>query len=120
MNLAELQELAAQQRAARQAAADFASVVRRALGRRVEWIRLYGSLARGDWMGPDESDIDVAIVLRERSDEDVDRIIRLTTEHLTKSGLVFSPRVFTAEEFDTLLARELRIARDIVDEGRLL
>ena len=120
MNLTAIQELAAQQTAARAAAQRFADDVRREFGDRVQWIRLYGSLARGDWMGPDESDVDVAIVLRDKAEVDVSRIIHLTTEHLLRTGFVFSPRVMTPQEFQHLQDRELRLARDILAEGRLL
>lgn len=120
MNLTALQELAAQQTSARASAQRFADDVRRAFGDRVHWIRLYGSLARGDWMGPDESDVDVAIVLRDKTAEDVSRIIHLTTEHLLRTGFVFSPQIFSPVEFQQLQDRELRLARDILDEGHVL
>lgn len=120
MNLAALHELAAQQASARKAAQALADRVRGEFGDRIEWIRLYGSLVRGDWMGPDESDVDVAFVVHQRTRDDEARIIRLSSEQLWQSGFVFSPRVFSPEEFQTLLDRELRLARDILAEGQLL
>jgi predicted nucleotidyltransferase len=120
MDLAALKELAAQQQAARNAAAHYAGRIRTDLGSRVQWIRLYGSLARGDWMGPDESDVDVAIVVEGKTAADINRIIRLGTDEMLRTGFVFSPRVFTPEEFQELVDRELRLARDILGEGRLL
>lgn len=120
MNLAGLQDLAAQQAAARAAARSLAERVRAELGARVAWIRLFGSLARGDWMGADESDVDIAFVLHERVPGDVDRIIRLGTESLLANGFVVSPHIMTVAEFDELARRELRLARDIQAEGWLL
>ena len=120
MNLVALRELATQQAAARAAAGALAARVRAEFGERVEWIRLFGSLARGDWMGPDESDVDVAIVVRERVDADVARIVRLASQQLWKDGFVFSARIFSPAEFQRLQERELRLARDILDDGYLL
>lgn len=120
MDLAALHELAAQQVAAREAATGLAARLRREFGDRLVWVRLYGSLARGDWLGADESDVDVAIVIRDKSNADVDRIIRLASDQLLRSGFVFSPRIFTPEEFAELQRRELRLPRDILNEGKLL
>lgn len=120
MDLRPLQELADQQAAARESTRDFARRVREALGERIEWIRLYGSLARGDWMGPDESDVDVAVVVREKTEADVRLVLSLAGEQLLRDGFVFSPRVFAPEEFQRLIDRELRLGRDILEEGVLL
>ncbi len=117
MNLAPLRELAAQQAAARAAAQAYAARVRAEFGPRVDWIRLYGSLARGDWMGPDESDVDIAVALRDKSDPDAHRLVRLGTEEMLASGFVISPRVFSSDEFHRLQGRELRLPRDILTEG---
>jgi predicted nucleotidyltransferase len=120
MDLRPLQELADQQTAARESACDYARRVRAALGERLAWIRLYGSLARGDWMGPDESDVDVAVVIREKADADVRLVLSLASAQLYRDGFVFSPRVFSPEEFQRLVDRELRLGRDIIEEGILL
>ena len=117
MNLTALQSLAAQQRAAREAARTFADSVRAGMGPRIEWIRVFGSLARGDWMGADESDIDVAVVVRDMTGEDARQIVRQASAQTWKSGFVISPKVFSPAEFAGLQQRELRLARDILDEG---
>jgi predicted nucleotidyltransferase len=120
MDLAVLHELAAQQAAAREAAAELARRLRGEFGDRLVWVRLFGSLARGDWLGADESDVDVAIVIRDKRNADIDQIIHLASDHLLRSGFVFSPRIFTPEEFADLQGRELRLPRDILNEGKLL
>ena len=120
MNLTEINELADQQRAARAAARALAGWLHAEFGDRVEWIRLFGSLARGDWMGPDESDVDVAVVLRGKSGADVDRVITLASEGLRQTGFVLAPRIFSTDEFVRLQQRELRLARDILEEGQVL
>ncbi|MBM3855933.1 MAG: nucleotidyltransferase domain-containing protein, partial [Verrucomicrobia bacterium] len=99
MDLAPLQELAAQQAAARDAARSYAARVRTEFGSRLDWIRLFGSLARGDWMGPDESDVDIAVVLKEEAAEDAPRLVRLAHEEMLASGFVISPRVFSSDGF---------------------
>jgi len=120
MDLASIQRLAAQQDAARDAARSYAARVRSEFGTRVNWIKLFGSLARGDWMGPDESDVDVAVVLHGRTDEDSERSVRLATDEMLASGFVISPRVFSTDEFLRLQERELRLPRDIMTEGETL
>lgn len=117
MDLAALHELAAQQAAARAAARSYAARVREEFGPRVDWIRLFGSLARGDWMGPDESDVDIAVVLKDRSGGDASRLVRQATAEMLARGFVISPRVFSPDEFRQLQERELRLARDILVEG---
>lgn len=117
MDLAALRTLAAQQADALDASRRFAERVRTELGPRVAWIRLFGSLARGDWMGPDDSDVDIAVALHDRTDADVNRIIHLCTESLLAHGFVISPQILTPDEFTDLEQRELRLARDIRTEG---
>ncbi|MBI2815077.1 MAG: nucleotidyltransferase domain-containing protein [Opitutae bacterium] len=116
--LDEAQELAEWQGRARASAAAFAGAVRAEFGPRVRWIRLYGSLARGDWLGPDESDIDLAVVLDRREPTDEDRIFALAgAMSRTHDDLVLSPRVFAAAEFARLLERELLYAEEVMREG---
>lgn len=117
MDLASIQRLPAQQDAAREAARSYAARVRREFGAKVNWITLFGSLARGDWMGPDESDVDIAVVLHAQSAGDTERVVRLATDEMLASGFVISPRVFSTEEFRRLQDKELRLPRDITTEG---
>lgn len=76
---------------------------------------LFGSMARGDY--DDESDIDVAVIVRgltrRLKSQILDEIAELELEHhMTLSVLVLSE-----EEFDHLKKRERRIALDIEREG---
>lgn len=117
----EARELAEWQACARAAAAAFAGAMRAEFGPRVRWIRLYGSLARGDWAGPDESDIDLAVVLDRREPADERRMIALAgAVSRTHDDLVLSPRVFAEAEFARLLERELLYAEEVTREGVLL
>lgn len=80
-------------------------------------IRLFGSLARGDWLGPDESDIDVAILVDHREFQEEMALVDLATRVGWKYAVTVSPRVFSVAEFGELRARELALAEDIVAEG---
>jgi predicted nucleotidyltransferase len=120
MSLAEIRQLAADQAAARVAAEGFAAQLRKAFGDRLAWIRLYGSLARGDWMGPDESDVDIAVVLQDRVDADIAPVVDLATKQMLTSGFVISPLVFSPREFAELHQRELRLPREILAQGVVL
>jgi predicted nucleotidyltransferase len=78
----------------------------------------YGSLARGDWVGPDDSDIDLAIVLDRREQADCGRVIALASRVASaQDELALSPRVFAEAEFSRLLERELLYAQEVMREG---
>lgn len=117
MILEEAALLARQQAAARVAAESYARAIRAEFGGRVEKIRLYGSLARGEWLGPEEADIDVAVLLRGLVRADEMRLVELAGELSRGCGMVISPRAFSPEEFAGLLARERALALDIEREG---
>jgi predicted nucleotidyltransferase len=85
------------------------------LGTRLERMLLYGSRARGDY--EPESDIDIAIIVKEfdrkLKDEILETIAEVELAYLTPvSALVLSQQTFTS-----LLRRERRIALDIEREG---
>jgi predicted nucleotidyltransferase len=76
---------------------------------------LFGSRARGDYL--DESDFDVAILVRgltrEMKNQILDRVAEIELAYLLPIAVV----VFSDEEFDQLKKRERRIALDIDSEG---
>jgi uncharacterized protein len=76
---------------------------------------LFGSRARGDYS--EESDVDVAILVRELTREMkrriLDKVAEIELEHL----LPLSVLVWSQDEFDHLIKRERRIALDIENEG---
>lgn len=85
------------------------------LGDQLVNIILFGSMARGDYH--DESDIDVAIIVRGLTrtlkGQILDKIAELELEHLRPMSVI----VFSEEDFNRLKARERRIALDIEREG---
>lgn len=76
---------------------------------------LFGSRARGDYL--DESDVDVAILVRGLTREMKNRILNRVAEIELAYLLPIAVVVFSEEEFDHLKKRERRIALDIDSEG---
>jgi len=85
------------------------------LGDRLLRMILFGSIARGDYT--DESDIDVAIIIRgltrELKHQVLDRVAEIELKHL----MPLSVLLLSEDEFDRLKRRERRIALDIEREG---
>ena len=85
------------------------------LGDRLRRMILFGSMARGDFT--DESDIDVAIIIRgltrELKHQILDRVAEVELKHLTP----VSTLLLSEDEFNRLKRRERRIAIDIEREG---
>ncbi len=88
------------------------------LGDRLLKIVLFGSRARGDYN--DESDVDVAIIIRgltrELKNQILDKVAEVELNHLRP----ISALIFSEDEFNRLKKRERRIALDIEREGILL
>ena len=88
------------------------------MGDRLLRMILFGSIARGDYT--DESDIDVAIIIRgltlELKHKILDRVAEVELNHL----MPVSALLLSEEEFIRLKKRERRIALDIEREGVLL
>ena len=76
---------------------------------------LFGSRARGDYS--EESDVDVAILVRGLTREMKRRILDKVAEIELEYLLPISVLVFSQEEFDHLKKRERGIALDIEREG---
>ncbi|MEW6680482.1 MAG: nucleotidyltransferase domain-containing protein [bacterium] len=86
------------------------------LGKNLVRLLLYGSKARGDY-GNNESDIDIAIIIRgltrELKNQILDLVADIEIEYLTPLSTI----VFSEEDFELLKKRERRIALDIEKEG---
>jgi predicted nucleotidyltransferase len=91
------------------------SSIKEFLGDRLVKFVLYGSRAKGDY--DQESDIDIAIVVkvlsRELKNQILDKVVGIEFEYLTP----LSAFVLSEEEFEHLKRRERRIAFDIEREG---
>ncbi|MDH4268549.1 MAG: nucleotidyltransferase domain-containing protein [Deltaproteobacteria bacterium] len=84
------------------------------LGDRIRLV-LYGSRARGDYVN--ESDIDIAVIVRnlnrELKNQILDKIADVELKYLTP----LSTLVLSEDDFTSLKNRERRIAMDIEKEG---
>ena len=85
------------------------------LGDRLVNMVLFGSRARGDFS--DESDIDVAIIVRGLTPKLKDKILDEVAELELKHDMPLSLLVFSEEDYHHLKKRERRIALDIEREG---
>jgi len=85
------------------------------LGDQLVNIVLFGSRARGDFS--DESDIDVAIIVRELTKKLKDKILDEVAQVELEYDMPISAFVLSEEEFNQLKRRERRIALDIEREG---
>lgn len=95
----------------------FCRSVRSRYGERLDDLRLFGSYARGDaW---EESDVDVLVLLRDATRQDIDDIVALADEagFVGDGFMPIAPFIRTPEVFAALRQRELRIALDIDREG---
>ena len=85
------------------------------LGDQLLAMTLFGSTARGDYSN--ESDVDVAIIIRgltrELKHQILDRVAEIELKHLMPVSVL----LLSEDEFDRLKRRERRIALDIEREG---
>lgn len=85
------------------------------LGDRLVSFVLYGSKARGDY--DSESDLDVAIVVRDLTGVLKHQILEMVAEMEFKYFIPISTLVLSEEDFVRLRGRERRIAFDIERDG---
>ena len=97
----------------------FVARVRARFGLRVVALTLFGSYARGD--AHEESDVD-CLVLLDRVEPDDDRAVTDMAADLIweLGGVVISPLVMSAAEFERWKAAERRTPLEIAREGRAL
>ncbi len=94
----------------------FVRGVRERFGERVADIRLFGSYARGE--ARDDSDVDCLVLLDCVVPEDDRAITDLAADLIWQiGGVVVSPLVMSAAEFETWKARERRTPLEIEREG---
>jgi len=79
---------------------------------------LFGSRARGDY--DEDSDIDIAIIVRSISKELRNKIFNQVAEIELKYLRSISSIIFSETEFNRLKERERKVALDIESEGILL
>lgn len=78
-------------------------------------LRLFGSRARGE--GHEESDLDVAVIVKKESGRLRRHIYDIAADILLSDSINISPLVFSKEKLDWLLSIERGIALDNEREG---
>jgi len=76
----------------------FRETVKRRLGEYVVRMSVFGSKVRGDYR--ETSDIDVLVIVKERSLSVMDQIAEITSDLNIKYDLSISPVVFSKHEYD--------------------
>ncbi len=82
----------------RYAIEQFGETVKNRLGEYVVRMSVFGSKVRGDYQ--EASDIDVLVIVKERSLRVMDQIAEITSDLNIKYDLSISPVVFSEEEYD--------------------
>ncbi|MBI5874486.1 MAG: nucleotidyltransferase domain-containing protein [Deltaproteobacteria bacterium] len=76
---------------------EFAKQVRTALGENLIDMEIFGSKVRGDFTG--DSDIDILVVVKERTLDSMDRIAEITADLNIEYNLSISPVIFSEYEY---------------------
>jgi uncharacterized protein len=97
------------------ALAELKSALHLLLGDRLVRLALFGSKARGD--ESEESDMDIAIVVKGLDRELKREILDIVTDLESRNLVVLSTFIISSGEFDHLSQRERRIALDIEKDG---
>lgn len=93
----------------------FAEDVRKLFGKRVERVILYGSYAREEEVPG--SDIDIAVILDEKKNEDRKKVQEIAEEWFRETGLRFSPRVFEETDFNNRAEDNYSFHTNVQEEG---
>lgn len=84
---------------------DFKAKLLKQLKEKLLAVKLFGSKARGD--SKKNSDIDVLVLVKEKSQEIEDKIFDIATQILLKHGIDLSIKIFSGEEFQKGLKLEI-------------
>lgn len=76
---------------------EFKQILKKQLGANIKIIQLFGSKARGDWRK--ESDIDVLVVIRKMTDNQINFIYDTVMSLCGKYGIYLSVKIFSESEF---------------------
>lgn len=96
----------------------FIKKLREQFGKEVVRIILFGSMARGE--GHEESDLDVAVLLKEENFRIRKEIYDLASDIFLEYDIDISPFVMSQQKFEWLKAIERGIALEIEKEGIII
>jgi predicted nucleotidyltransferase len=103
------------ERPTRQAAELYRDLLRERFGARLLRVTVFGSRARGDH--EPESDVDVAVVVRDLTEAERDAVIEIALDAWRRSGSQLAPLVWSEEQWLDRVSSKRRIAVDIEREG---
>jgi uncharacterized protein len=86
-----------------------------AFGARLLRVLVFGSVARGE--ATEDSDVDVFVLLEAPTSEEIRRAIDFGGQIALDYGLPIAPLVMSKEQWDTLIARERALPREIERDG---
>ncbi len=81
----------------------------------IEGLYLFGSRSRGDWR-PD-SDYDILVILKERTEEVKSKLYDAALDILLSTGKLISLKIFTLSEFEKLIAIPTPFMENVLREG---
>lgn len=84
----------------------------------VRAVILFGSRARGD--ARQDSDVDVLVLVHDRSRINRDRVYEYVLDAALESGLDISLSIYDAEDFERLVALRAPFALNVIREGETL
>jgi len=103
----------------------YVALLRSQLAGRLHSVQLFGSAARGDMWGPDQtfhSDIDVLVVTREPlADEEAEALVNETYPLYLECGRQISPQFFSLARYETSNADiDCAVLEEVARDGQLL
>lgn len=84
----------------------------------IKEIKIFGSVARGE--DSSDSDIDVFILVNEKDDELLERVIEISSDICIKYGVLISPKIFSAKHWNDLKRLNTLLYKNIEKEGMRL
>ncbi|MFQ6057316.1 MAG: nucleotidyltransferase domain-containing protein, partial [Anaerolineae bacterium] len=99
----------------RQAIAEFQERLHRTLPGQVQSLILFGSKARED-AHPD-SDIDLLVILRDKTRATVDAVVEAQLEALDQTGVFVTPLIYSQQEAEEDQALGMPLMQNVAEEG---
>lgn len=93
----------------------FKDAVRKAFGKKIILLKIFGSRARGE--GDEDSDMDVLVLLQEVSLQDKHRIWDMANDIFLEMEVDISPLVMSEARFKKLQSLERLLAKEIEQDG---
>lgn len=96
---------------------EFSSLLKQKIGSNLCETRVFGSVARGT--ATSESDIDILVLLEDKTLEVRDVIAEITLDVNLKYDVVLAPIIMTKEHYSNPLFQETAFFKNLIREGSL-